>query len=197
MNWFLTMIKKNRSNLILIVFLAFLYFTGLLGHIASFSQSIVVSSGLMNADSDESMSEEFDFNFSIKDLENNNQSFDQFKGKVIFLNLWATWCGPCKAEMPSIQKLYDQLDHDKFKFVMLSIDRDRDFEKVKRYVADRAFTFPVYANQGHLTDQLSVPSIPTTFVISAEGKIVMKEVGMKNYDTQKFKKFLERLADKK
>ena len=197
MNKVLILLQKNRSNIIFIALPAILYFTGMLSHLATFSQSIVVSSGLVNAETDESMSEEFDFNFSVKDIESNHQSFDQFKGKVIFLNLWATWCGHCKAEMPSIQNLYNQLDHNKFKFVMLSIDRERDFEKVKRYVADRGFTFPVYASSGNLTEQLDVPSIPTTFVISAEGKIVMKEVGMKNYDTQKFKNLLERLSHKK
>jgi thiol-disulfide isomerase/thioredoxin len=191
------MLRKNRTNLVFIAAIAALYFTGLLSHIATFSQSMVVSSGLVNADVDDSMSEDFDFGFSIKDLENKEVSPEQFKGKVIFLNLWATWCGPCKAEMPSIQKLYDQVDHDKIKFVMLSIDREKDFHKVKKFVADRGFTFPVFASGGYMTDQLNVPSIPTTFVVSSEGKIVMKEVGMKNYDTQKFKKFLERLSDKK
>jgi thiol-disulfide isomerase/thioredoxin len=194
MNWFLNMIRKNRSNIILIIFLAFLYFTGLLSHVASFSQSLVVASGLVNADTDDTRSENFDFNFTIKDLQGSNQNFDQFKGKVVFLNLWATWCGPCRAEMPSIQSLYGQINHDKIAFVMLSIDREKDFDKVKKYVVDRSFSFPVFTHNGYLPEQLNVPSIPTTFVISAAGKIVMKEEGMRNYDTRKFKKYLEELS---
>jgi hypothetical protein len=96
--------------------------------------------------------------------------------------------------MASIQKLYDGVDKGKISFVMLSLDRDSQLEKVKSYIATKAFTFPIYMPSGYLSDQLQVPSIPTTFVISKDGKIVLKEVGMKNYNTAKFKKYLEELA---
>jgi hypothetical protein len=77
---------------------------------------------------------------------------------------------------------------------MLSLDKDSQLEKVKAYVASRSFTFPVYMPSGYLADQLQVPSIPTTFVITKEGIIDLKEIGMKNYNTPKFKKYLEALS---
>jgi thiol-disulfide isomerase/thioredoxin len=187
-------IKKNLSNIIFIAVLVLLYFTGMLSRISTLSQTAIVKSGFVDADPESSNNEHFDYNFSIKDLEGNKMSFEQFKGKVIFLNMWATWCGPCKAEMPSIQNLHNQVDHTNIEFVMLSIDRDKDLQKARNYIANQSYTFPVYMPSGYLTEQLNVPSIPTTFVISKSGKIVMKEVGMKNYDTSKFKKFLEKLA---
>src|SRR5690606_12751282 len=69
---------------------------------------------------------DFNYAFTIKDLEGNIKSFDDYKNKVIFLNLWATWCGPCRAEMPSIQKLYNKTQSDDVVFIMLSIDREED-----------------------------------------------------------------------
>jgi thiol-disulfide isomerase/thioredoxin len=188
------MIRRNLSNIIFILILVILYFSGGLGRIATLAQTAVVHSGFVDADPADARDEAFDFNFTVKDLEGRTFPIEQFKGKVVFLNLWATWCGPCKAEMPSIQELYNQVDHDKFAFVMLSIDREKDFAKVKKYVQDKSYSFPVFTPSGYLTEQLNVPSIPTTFVISKEGKIAMKEVGMKNYNTSKFKKFLEGLA---
>ncbi len=186
--------KKNRSNIIFIAVLVVLYFTGVFGRISTLAQTAIVKSGFVDVDTESVSDENFDFNFTIKDLDGKKINFEQFKGKVIFLNMWATWCGPCKAEMPSIQKLHDQIDRSNIEFVMLSIDREKDLQKARNYITNQSYSFPVYMPSGYLTEQLNVPSIPTTFVISKAGKIVMKEIGMKNYDTPKFKKYLEKLA---
>lgn len=171
-----------------------LYLSGAFQQLASFAQSAVIHSGLVNASVASNSKMPFDYNFSIKDLNGKRIEFKDLQGKVIFLNLWATWCGPCRSEMAAIQKLYESFDKDKVSFVMLSLDKDAHLEKVKSYVASKAFTFPVFMPSGYLADQLQVPSIPTTFVINKEGLIDLKEVGMKNYNTPKFKKYLEGLA---
>jgi thiol-disulfide isomerase/thioredoxin len=189
------MIRKNLSNILFVVVLVILYFTGGLSQLSSMAQSAMLHSGFADADIDDKKDEAFNYNFAIKDLKGNTFSFDQYKGKVVFLNMWATWCGPCKAEMPSIQQLRDQISNEKIAFVMLSLDKEKHVEKVKSYIKDKEFTFPVFMASGYLTDQLQVPSIPTTFIISKEGKIVMKEIGMKNYNTAKIKKFLDGLAN--
>ncbi|NOS93218.1 MAG: TlpA family protein disulfide reductase [Cyclobacteriaceae bacterium] len=170
--------------------IALLKFTGLLGDFTYITQSTALKTGLMDASTSAKKPVDFDFNFKVKDLNEAKYSFDQFKGKVIFLNLWATWCGPCKAEMPGIQELYNSLPADSVVFVMLSLDKEGLQPKVKKYIADKKFTFPVYMPSGFLTEQLNVPSIPTTFIINKEGKIVSKEVGTTNFNTTKFKKFL-------
>src|ERR1041385_7682386 len=69
-------------------------------------QSAVLKSGFVDASISSSKRDAFDFNFSVKDLSGNTVDFQNFRGKIVFLNLWATWCGPCRSEMPSIQKLY-------------------------------------------------------------------------------------------
>lgn len=181
--------------------LFFLKVTGLLSSFSSASQSVVMKTGLLDASIESKEQEAFNYDFTIEDLRESKISFDQFKGKVIFLNLWATWCGPCKAEMAGIHKLYQEIatdNHtaDNIAFVMLSLDKAQDKEKVKKYIHDKKFTFPVYLPTTYLTDQLLVPSIPTTFIIDKRGNLVAKEIGTTNFNTKKFKKFIIDLSKK-
>lgn len=189
-------ILKPWAGAVIIVLV--LHFTGLLSSISFLAQSAVLKTGLMNAAA-ETVKDDiaFNYDFKVKDLNGNRLDFTQFKNKVIFLNLWATWCGPCRAEMPTIQKLYSRIgDNPDIEFVMLSIDRDKDLPKVIRYLNDKEYTFNGYMPSGYLTDQLNVPSIPTTFVISKEGKIISKEVGTTNFNTNRFYNFLKAESEK-
>jgi thiol-disulfide isomerase/thioredoxin len=173
-----------------------LRYTGMLSGITGVSNRLLVASGLMDFKEVETVYQRFNYDFMIKDLDGKKINFTDYKGKVVFLNLWATWCGPCRAEMPGIQGLYSKLQNDDIRFVMLSIDEDNQLQKVRKYISDRQFTFPVFMPSGKLTDQLFVPSIPTTFIINKQGMVVQKKVGTTNFDTPKFKKYLEELAAK-
>ncbi len=189
------LISIIKPAFLAILIIVLLQVTGLMSSVSSLEQWAILQTGLKDA-SDEVLTEEesFDYEFTIKDLQGNKVTFDQFKGKVVFLNLWATWCGPCRAEMAGIQQLYEKVDKSKVTFIMLSLDKDSDHAKIVDYVQKKAFTFNVYQPSGYLPTQLKVPSIPTTFVISKEGKIVRKEVGSMRYDTTKFQNFLEELS---
>jgi thiol-disulfide isomerase/thioredoxin len=173
------------------ILIGFLQVTGLWGNASAGAQMLVLKTGLFNVDVEvEKSPEQFDYNFMIKDLDGNKFSFDQYKGKVVFINLWATWCGPCKAEMPGIQSLSERLKDKPIEFVMLSVDKEAALPKVNTFIERNDYTFPVFMPSGYLPDQLQVPSIPTTFIISKEGKILLKEVGTRNYNTKKMAKFL-------
>ncbi|SKC83108.1 TlpA family protein disulfide reductase [Ohtaekwangia koreensis] len=186
--------KMIRPWITLVALILVLRYTGILAGISVITNTAMMRTGVLDADSEPlELTKDFDYNFSITDLENKKVDFNQFKGKTVFLNLWATWCGPCRVEMPSIQKLYNEVNHDDIVFVMLSLDRAEDKEKVVKFVNDKQHTFPVYVPAGYLPEQLNVSSIPTTFIISPEGKIVSKKVGTANYDTEEFKTFLEKL----
>lgn len=179
-----------------LLLVALLQLTGFMGTASFYAQSVALRTGFLDAGAEGlENSKQFDYNFTIKDLAGKKIDFKKYKGKVIFLNMWATWCGPCRAEMADIQKLYGQVDKDKVVFIMLSIDDDKNMAKVRSYISNKAFTFPVFMPSGNLPEQLQVPSIPTTFVLSKDGNVVAKEVGSKNYNTDKFKKFLEDLAN--
>lgn len=177
------------------IIFAVLRITGALSGVSYFTSSALMKTGVLDAAAAPPVvMKTFDYNFNIKDLEGRVIDFNRFKGKTIFLNMWATWCGPCRAEMPGIDELYKKVkDNDKIVFVMLSLDKRENFTKVVSFTKEKGYAFPVYVPSGYLPEQLQVPSIPTTLVINSEGKIVSKETGTTNYDTPKFKKFLENL----
>ena len=139
-------------------------------------------------------SQSFDYNFIMKDLEGNKVDMKDLKGKVIFINLWATWCGPCRVEMPSIQNLYNSVDNDKVAFVILSLDQQGHEQKVVQYIRDKEFNFPVYYPASPLPKLLRVNTIPTTFIIGPDGKVKSKKTGMANYDTEEMREFLKGLS---
>ena len=192
-----TVWKTLRPWVIVVVVFLVLRYTGLLSGISYVTGSLLLRTGVMNAEIEEpAVIKSFDYNFKIKDLDGNVVDFNDFKGKTIFLNVWATWCGPCRVEMPSIQKIYDKIDGEKVVFIMLAVDERKDFEKVVNFISEKEYTFPVYVPHEFLPDQLMVKIIPTTFVIDTKGKIATKETGAANYDTDEFKSFLEGLTTK-
>lgn len=115
----------------------------------------------------------------------------ELEGKTIFLNIWATWCPPCRAEMPGIQKLYQRVDTSKVSFVMLSVDDTWD--PVREYADDKEYTFPIYRPRSPLPEALQSTVVPTTYVLDSSGNIVMKKEGMAKYNTSDFKNYLETL----
>jgi thiol-disulfide isomerase/thioredoxin len=180
-----------------LVVVLILRYTGALAGISFIAQSAAMEAGIMNVDVPTNVEQEaFNYGFQLKDLEGNVIDAQSLQGKVLFINLWATWCGPCRVEMPSIQKLYDE-KKDNVVFAMISLDQKSQHHKIKKYIDDKGFTFPVYTIEGPTTDQLYVPSIPTTLVIGKDGTIKSKKVGAANYNTKKFKSFLDELSGAK
>lgn len=174
-----------------VLLLLVLRYTGILSGLSVLTQSALMQTGIMDIKPKaEAVPKSFDYNFSIQDLEGKEVNMADYKGKVIFLNLWATWCGPCRAEMPSIQELYDKVDHDKIAFVMLALDTDENKHKISRYIADQSFSFPVFRPYSSIPNQLRVSVIPTTIIVGADGKIILKNSGAANYGTEEFRKFL-------
>ena len=170
--------------------------TGIGSEISMLTQSTLLKAGVMDIEPENSgvREQSFNYDFAVKDLNGKKVDMKDLKGKVIFLNLWATWCGPCRVEMPSIQNLYNSVDKDKVVFVMLSLDQEDQHGKIVKFIDDKEFTFPVYLPASPLPNLLRVTTIPTTFIIGPDGKVKSKKVGMANYDTDEMKKFLKELA---
>ena len=183
--------QSTKAIVTVLLLVGFLQLTGLWEGASVSAQKLALKTGLLNADGETKKAPlVFDYNFTIKDLKGNKVAFDQYKGKVVFINLWATWCGPCKAEMPGIQELVSSLKGKPIEFVMLSLDKDAMLPKVISYIKKNQYTFPVFMPHEFLPDQLQVASIPTTIIVSKDGKIVVREVGAKNYNNQKMIDFL-------
>ena len=116
----------------------------------------------------------------------------QFRGKVVLVNEWASWCPPCLAELPGLQALYEQTDTAKVAFVCISFDENpgRGRAVLKR----RGDTLPVYFTAAPLPAPFASSSIPYTVVLAPDGQVAARHAGMADYDTPEFRAALEQLA---
>ena len=124
--------------------------------------------------------------FTVLDVAGNKLDIQQFKGKKVLVNLWATWCPPCRAEMPSIAKLYQAVDTSKVQFVMVALDND--FETAKQYVQKKSIALPVFFPAGDVPELFAVNGIPTTFIFDESGALIAQHEGSENYNTSEFRK---------
>jgi peroxiredoxin len=100
------------------------------------------------------------------------------KGNVVLLNVWATWCQPCRVEIPDLQKLHDAYGKRGFKVVGVSVD-EGDPVEVKQFVAEQKMTYPVVLDpDGRIANLLQTMVLPTTVLIDRGGKIVWRHIGM-------------------
>lgn len=123
--------------------------------------------------------------FSFQDAEGNVLSTNDLKGKVVFINFWATWCPPCRAEMPSLNNLYNQFKHDA-RFVFLFINEDDDPVRAKAYMQKNGWDMPLVFRTTPVPSTIFSGTLPTTVVLDAMGIIVMKHQGIAAYDTPAF-----------
>jgi thiol-disulfide isomerase/thioredoxin len=127
--------------------------------------------------------------FSIVDAGGRIQNLQSYRGKKLFVNLWATWCPPCRAEMPSIEKLYEAAHKENTQFVLLSLDND--FETAKKYIQANGLKLPIYFPAGDLPELFAVNGIPTTFIFNEAGELIERREGSENYDTPAYRKLFE------
>lgn len=129
-----------------------------------------------------------DFQLPLLNSKGEEVSLEDFRGKVIFMNLWATWCPPCIVEMPDIENLYRDLKDEDIVFIMLSLDHK--FQKAVDFVEKNNYSFEIYETMKGMPDMYITQSIPTTFVINAEGELVLTHIGMGDFDTAEFRDYL-------
>ncbi len=128
----------------------------------------------------------------FKDAKRNTLSLADLNGKVVFLNFWATWCPPCLAEMPSVNKLHQQFKNDS-EVVFILVDADSDFAKAQAYMDRKGYQLPVYNIASSIPETLFAGSLPTTVVLDKKGRLSFKEVGAANYASDKFINFINQL----
>lgn len=188
-------LKKEITQWTFIILIgAALYASGYHTEVIGRLQSVLLYTGILHPDTDASImhGKRAEYNLLLLTVDGEQHYLSEFKGKTIFMNLWATWCPPCIAEMPNIQRLFNDVkDNKDIVFVMASLDQDP--QKSWAFVERKGFTFPVYSviTKPKVFDSSVVP---TTYVISPQGEIVMEHQGMAKYDTDEFKEFLESVS---
>jgi thiol-disulfide isomerase/thioredoxin len=151
-------------------------------------KAMIIQPSVSDPDKQDVLREE-DYNWVLNDMKGNDLNFKDFRGKVIFLNFWATWCPPCVGEMPEIQAYKD---HPEIRFLMVS---NEDDETVNHFIQKRAYTFPVYTSRYRSPEVLYSSSIPISFLISKDGRIVIREEGASKWSGKKTQNLINALIN--
>lgn len=130
-----------------------------------------------------------DYSWQLLSIDNKLENFSDAKDKVIVLNFWATWCPPCVAELPSLQKLYDRYGN-RVSFYFVS---NEDATTLKTFLSKKGYKLPVYIEKSQSPDILQSSALPTTFVISKTGKIAMRKTGAAKWNSSSVHRIIEEL----
>jgi peroxiredoxin len=134
--------------------------------------------------------------FTLEDLSGRSITLASLRGKVIFLNFWATWCAPCLEEMPSMQALYEQMRSNP-DFVMLAVSQDqRGRQAVKPFIDKNGFRFQVLLDpDGQLAESYGLRGVPETFIIDRSGRIVAHHAGAFDWSRPDVSDALKRMLE--
>jgi peroxiredoxin len=133
--------------------------------------------------------------FVLEDMRGNAVRMSNFRGKVVFVNVWTTWCEPCRAEMPAMEVLYRRMPDDGF--VMLAVSADADGrEVVEPFVRELGLTFPVLLDpDGQVPGRYGVTGYPETFIVDRNGRVVAHEIGPREWSDPRYERALRVLVD--
>jgi len=162
----------------------------------------VASTGILNSSISESketqnVSAKVSYaGFMLKNEEGKIIDTPALQNKVVFINFWASWCPPCRAEFPSVQKLYDQYKNNP-DMVFLTVNLDDNVSLGKSYLKEKGFTVPFLRPAGNIPDVLYSGSLPTTVVLDRKGEIRLHHKGLADYSKDSFYKQIDELLNQK
>ncbi len=132
--------------------------------------------------------------FTLPSLGGTPVRLSDYRGRVVFLNFWATWCPPCRDEMPSMESLYQRLKGRDFEMLAVSID-SKGVDRVQSFVATYAVTFPVLLDPNKKTYSLyGLTGVPETFIIGKNGDIMLKIIGPRNWMKKQWLDYFDGIA---
>lgn len=168
---------------ILMIFMGILMLTGKMNAVSGALSSTETQEEATEAESEEEeeAAEEVKtipaIDFTLKDQYGNIHTLSDYKGKTVFLNFWATWCSPCRAEMPDIQKLYEEFQQEEEDIVILGVaapnlGREKSEEGIKGFLEENGYTYPVVMDtEAEAFQAYGINSFPTTFMIDKDGNV--------------------------
>jgi len=133
------------------------------------------------------------FDWKLKNIDGSEVLLSDFKGKVLFINFWATWCPPCIAEMGQLQKLYNDFGND----VVFLFVSNEDIRPVASFMEKKGYSLPVYVPLTEYPSDFSTNSIPTTFIVSKNGELVLRKQGVASWNSRNVRLLLKALVENK
>ena len=131
--------------------------------------------------------------FTVRNLKGSLDTLANYKGQVVIVNLWATWCGPCRIEMPGFEKLYRRFRSEGLTILAVSLDKGND-KAVQDFADEYKLSFPVLIDdKGEVEKLYQTFTIPTTYVIDRSGRVVFKVDGAKNWESEETFRSIEYL----
>ncbi|GAA0079194.1 cytochrome c biogenesis protein CcdA [Clostridium sp. CTA-5] len=201
----LNFIKKNKKIMkytikaggIIMIIMGVMTFTGLLNNLTGYLNRGLESKNntISSENKDNNIEEKYEseqenyknnnsnnkelidaLDFKLTDQYGNIHKLSDYKGKTVFLNFWATWCPPCRMEMPHIEELYKEFNYNKDDIIIIGLAQpggdEKDINGIKNFLNEQKFTFPVvFDESGKVFNDYHINSLPTTFMINKEGKI--------------------------
>lgn len=177
-------IKKHFLSILMLIVFGLLIFSP---DAKSFLIKQLLFTGLFNAEissvnsTDNTLQNHFDF----KDYEGNILSTAELKGKVVFINFWASWCPPCIAEFPSIEKFHSKFKNDG-NIVFLMINMDDDIATGEKFFEKKNYTMPIAQAVSQVPEEIYSGSLPTSVVLDKKGIVRMHHTGFADYSSEKF-----------
>ncbi|WP_420601171.1 TlpA family protein disulfide reductase [Flagellimonas sp.] len=179
--------KDQMSNILWILAIVLIVFTPLGFHVKVLVGKIfATSAAIVEGDKQKNLE---DYDWQLVDLNGDGIDFETNRGEVVLINFWATWCPPCVAELPSLEKLHDDYG-DRVKFAFVTNEQP---EKVSPFLQKKKSKIPVYFEVSSTPDELFYRSIPATYIISKSGKIVVDERGAANWNSERTRNLLDKL----
>lgn len=133
--------------------------------------------------------------FSLPDINGQQVTLSDFKGKIVFLNFWTTWCPECRIEMPLMEKLHRRLNNQDF--VMITVNLQEPASRIKNFLKKNPLTFTILLDtKGKIGPQFGIRAIPTTFILDKNGGIIGKVLGSRPWDSKESMALFEYLINK-
>lgn len=133
--------------------------------------------------------------FLLRDASGKSLQLSDLRGRPVILHFWATWCKPCRHELPALQALTGKLAGSPVVFLAVAIDTDRSAASVRRFARDLGVTFPVYlARDGDVTERYWSWGIPATYLVDRKGRLVGRALGTRDWDSDAMRGVLARFA---
>ncbi|RKD16188.1 hypothetical protein BCY91_04730 [Pelobium manganitolerans] len=184
LNW----LKRNILTLLMLGLIALMLLNP---NVKPWILQQAMRTGLFNAKIGTAENSE-EVNFAFRDMDGEIRHTRDLSGKVVFINFWASWCPPCRAEFPSIENLYSKYrNHPKVFF--LTISEDERLQTAQKFMEKNEYQVPFYALASAVPDKVYKGSLPTTLVLDKEGKMRYHHEGLAKYDSDSFMKQLEDL----